>query len=588
MAEISRRTFLRRTLFGAGMLTVFANGGYRIAFAAPGPEVFKVRILHTNDHHARIEPVTSGTPAVLVHGGVSRRKTLIDARRQAAQTANEDLLLLDAGDVFQGTLYFNQYNGKADLEFYKGMQYQAMAIGNHEFDRGQQVLADFITAAAAPVFTPPPPVAGGTPVDGGNTFPVISANIQTAASSPLNGLIQPNVVLTLPHTGKKIGIFGLTTPETAILSSPGAGVTFREDLEAVVAEQVAALQAQHVDAIIGLTHIGYTVDLDLAQKTSGVSLIIGGHSHTPLGPQPNPAGPYPTPVTNKDGESVPVFTDWEWGRWLGEFVVGFDAAGHVTSVTGAPVEVVADSSKPGYVEPNAAFEQRITEGYAPPLEQLRNQEIGSSAVALNGNRSDVRTSETNLGSLIADAVLNKTEPDGSQIAIMNGGGIRTSIDTGPVTLGEVLEVLPFGNKVALVDITGAQVKAALENGVSQVETVQGRFPQVAGIRFTFTPNRPPGERILSLEIARGDGFVPIDPAATYRVVTNDFMLGGGDGYSVFTEGTNKVDTGFLLADVVADYIGTISPVEDKDITGNRITRVNYMWLPLTINAAQPV
>ncbi|WP_322490470.1 bifunctional metallophosphatase/5'-nucleotidase, partial [Chloroflexus sp.] len=459
-------------------------------------------------------------------------------------------------------------------------------IGNHEFDRGQQPLAAFINGAQSATFTPP--ISGGTPVDGGNIFPVISANIQTAASSPLNGLIQPNTVITLPHTGKKIGIFGLTTPETAILSSPGPGVTFREDLEAVVAEQVAALQAQNVDAIIALTHIGYTVDLDLAQKTSGISLIIGGHSHTPLGPQPNAAGPYPTPVTNKDGESVPVFTDWEWGRWLGEFLVGFDAHGRVTSVTGAPVEVVADSSKPGYVEPNAAFEARIKDVYAPPLEQLRNQEVGSTAIVLNGNRSDVRTGETNLGNLIADAILNKTRPDLSKIAIMNGGGIRTSIDAGPVTLGEVLEVLPFGNTIALVDLTGAQVKAALENGVSQVETAQGRFPQVAGIRFTFTPNRPAGERILSLEVANGDTFVPIDPATTYRVATNNFMLGGGDGYSVFTEGKNKVDTGFLLSDVVADYIGTISPVEDKDIPGNRITRVNYMWLPLTVNMRQTV
>jgi 5'-nucleotidase / UDP-sugar diphosphatase len=529
MTKISRRTFIKHMAVGGGSLAWMCVG---IKFAhAAGPEAYRVRIIHTNDHHARIEPVMGGTPPAPIHAGVSRRKTLIDAIH--GEGGNQ--LLIDAGDVFQGTLWFTQYLGQADLEFYNALGYEAMAIGNHEFDKGQQPLADFIKRAK---------------------FPVLSANIAIAAdaASPIAGLFKPWIVKEVG--GEKIGIFGLTTEETPVLSSPGPGIAFTNYIEAA-RKAVADLKAQGVNKVVALTHIGVTFDRELARQVDGIQVIIGGHSHTPMGPMVSPADPsrpYPEVHPSPSGKPVIVATDWEWGRWLGDLTIGFDANGDITSVLAArPTEVAAS------LEPDPGYEARIGV-LAQPLTALRSQQVGEAAVALNGARADVRTKETNLGNLIADGMLEKARPAGAQVAIMNGGGIRTSIDAGPITLGEVLEVQPFGNTLALVTISGAQLKEALENGVSQVEQVAGRFPQVAGLRFTWNPAAPVGSRIVALQVANGPGgYAAIDPSGSYRVAVNNFMLGGGDGYSVLQKGTNKSDTGFIDSDVTAEYIRAHSP-----------------------------
>ncbi|HMO60099.1 MAG TPA: bifunctional metallophosphatase/5'-nucleotidase, partial [Roseiflexaceae bacterium] len=477
MAKLTRRAFLRYAATGTGVVLFMASTSP--TFAQRGPEVYKLRLLHTNDHHARIEPV-DGTSGPL-HGGVSRRKRLIDTIR--ADKGTDNRLLLDAGDVFQGTLWFNQYRGQADLEFYNAMQYDAMAIGNHEFDSGQQVLADFINRA---------------------TFPVLSANMVIDGSSPLAGLVRPWVIKEVG--GQRIGIFGLTTEDTAVLSNPGPGVTFTPYLDAA-RRAVADLQAQGVNKIIALTHIGIGPDRILAAEVSGIAVVIGGHSHTPMGPMVSPpvdSRPYPEIIANPDGNPVIVAQAWEWGRWLGDLTLGFDANGLVTSVLGPPIEVL-----PSFAA-DQGFENRIAV-LKQPLDTLRNQVIGESAVLLDGDRANVRTKETNLGNLVADAMLERARADGAQIAITNGGGIRTSINIGPVTVGEVLAVLPFGNTLSRVDLTGAQVKEALENGVSQVEQVAGRFPQVGGIRFTWDPAAAAGSRVSSIQVESGGGYSAIDP-----------------------------------------------------------------------------
>jgi len=384
MTHISRRTFIRRMAVGGGTLAWLCTG---IEFAqAAGPEAYKLRIIHTNDHHARIEPVTGGTPPAPIHGGVSRRKTLIDAIRD--EGGNQ--VLIDAGDVFQGTLWFTQYLGQADLEFYNAMGYEAMTIGNHEFDKGQQPLADFIKRA---------------------NFPVLSANIAIAADvpAPIAGLFKPWIVKEIG--GQKIGIFGLTTEETPAISSPGPGIMFTNYLEAA-RKAVADLKAQGVNKIIALTHIGITFDRELARQVDGIQVIIGGHSHTPMGPQVTPPDanrPYPEVIASPSNKPVIMATDWEWGRWLGDLTVGFDANGDITSVVAAqPTEVLPS------IEPNQGFEDRIKVLVAP-LIGLRTKQAGETAVPLNGARADVRTKETNLGNLIADAMLEKGRPAGAQV-----------------------------------------------------------------------------------------------------------------------------------------------------------------------------
>ena len=176
-----------------------------------------------------------------------------------------------------------------------------------------------------------------------------------------------------------------------------------------------------------------------------------------------------------------------------------------------------------------------------------------------------------MGNLVAEAMLDRVKDQGITIALQNGGGVRASIDAGPVTMGEVLTVLPFQNTLSTFQATGADVVAALENGVSQIEEGAGRFPQVAGLKYTFDPARPAGSRVSDVLVrGPGEAWVPIDPVATYGVVSNNYVRGGGDGYKVFLAATNAYDFGPDLADVMAEYMAANGPF--TPFTDGRITR----------------
>ena len=499
---------------------------------------FSLRILHTNDHHAHLEPVKYGDRLL---GGIARRRTLIDQIRAENKTNQEPLLLLDAGDIFQGTLYFNQYLGQADLDFYNALAYDAGTIGNHEFDRGQQVLADFIAKAK---------------------FPIISANLDIAPESPLYGKVRPWHVLNVK--GEKIGVFGLTTPDTAILSSVGDGVKFTDPI-AAARNSVQNLKQQGINKIIALTHIGFDNDVLLAQKVSDIDIIIGAHSHTPVGNIPNANHPYPLVEKNRTKEPVLVVTDWEWGKYLGDLSVSFDKTGKLIAWAGKPHALDAS------IQSNQEFVDKL-KAYAAPIEALRQKIIGKSLVALDGDRVKMRTSETTLGNLIADAMLAKTKGDRVQVALINAGAIRNGFPLGEITMGNVLEALPFGNSIARIDLTGNQLKASLEHGVSLAEQEEGRFPQIAGIRFFWDSKLPVGKRVTKVEIKDGSGnFQLLNPQATYRMATNNFLASGGDGYRVFAEGQNLLETGYLLSDAISEYITASSPLLVK--TENRIVRL---------------
>ena len=518
------------------------------AALAEGP--ITVTILHTNDTHAHLESFEPFKQPL--QGGVARRYTLIEQIR--AEGGN--VILLDAGDVFQGTLYFNQYQGQADLHFMNAMGYDAMCVGNHEFDSGPAVLAAFIDGAE---------------------FPVISANIDVSAEPTLAGKIPAYTVLDV--AGEKIAVFGLTTEDTPILSSPGPNVIFKDPISSAEAT-VDELEAQGINKIIALTHLGYSRDLDLAAAVEGIDVIVGGHSHTLLGDMEGAEGPYPTVVTSPAGEPVLVVTAKCWGSYLGRLDVTFTAEGVVETYGGAPIFI--DESIPE----NPEMAAKLAE-YAAPIEELKATVIGQTAVDLDGEREHVRTMETNLGNLICDAMLWRTAADNTVIAIQNGGGIRASIPAGDVSLGQVLEVLPFGNTIVNFDLTGAEIVEALENGVSMVEEVKGRFPQVGGLRYAFNPDLPAGSRIISVEVwdPAQKAYVPLDLKATYRVCTNNFLYGGGDGYEVFaTKARNVNETGLLLSDVLVEYIKAHSPVSPA--VEGRIT-ISEALLPITGAPAPP-
>ncbi|MEM9223176.1 MAG: 5'-nucleotidase C-terminal domain-containing protein [Pseudomonadota bacterium] len=503
-----------------------------------------VTILHVNDIHSRIEPIdkydstcsTEDDAAGECFGGAARLASAIAAERLAA---DGPLLLLDAGDQFQGSLFFTQYLGKAAAEIMNTIGFDAMAVGNHEFDEGPRVLRAFIDA-----------------VD----FPVVMANAEIEEGTELHGAVPSHTILEAG--GQRYGVFGLLAPDTGVTSSPGPGVTFTDPIAAARA-QVAALQAEGVDRIILLSHLGLPDDKRVAAAVEGIDLVVGGHSHTLLSNSAeDAAGPYPVMVAAPDGDT-PIVQAGAYGKYLGKIDVTFDDDGNVTAAVGDPI--LLDASVPQ----DPAIAERVTE-LAVPLEAIRRDVVGQAAEPIDGSRESCRAGECAMGNLVADAMLDRVKEQGISIAIQNGGGLRASIDEGDITMGDVLTVLPFQNTLATFELTGAQIKAALENGVSGIEDGEGRFAQVAGMRYSADTSVAPGEgRITSVEIKEANGWEPIDVDAVYGVVSNNFMRGGGDGYEVFTEAQNAYDYGPGLEVVFAAYLeklGEVTPALDGRIT----------------------
>jgi len=533
---------------------------------------YTLNILHNNDWHSRIESINKYDSTCSAEeetknecfGGAARLKAAIDARKKALEGQN--VLLLNAGDNFQGSLFYNTYKGAAEAEFMNLMGFDAMTIGNHEFDDGEDGLEAFIDKV---------------------NFPIVSANVRPDVSSRLKDKFKPYIVKEVG--GQKIAIVGAVANDTDTLSSPGPHVMIEEDVATITAA-VDEVTKQGVDKVIALTHVGYPRDLAAIAKIPNVDVVVGGHSHTLLSnTDPKAEGPYPTFVDNPGGYKVPVVQAKSYSKYLGEFTVTFDDAGKPVSAKGDPI--LLDSS----FKPDEAVAARVKE-LAKPIEELKSKVIASSTGPIEGSREICRVAECSMGNLVADAMLDRVKDQGMSIAIMNGGGLRASIDAGDVTMGEVLTVLPFQNTLSTFQLKGADVKAALENGVSQVEEGGGRFPQVAGLKYAFDISKPVGERITSIEVRDGDAWKPIDPNATYGIVSNNFMRGGGDGYKIFaTNAVNAYDYGPGLDQVVADYLAGHQPykpytdgrIQAADMTGGTETPAAQAPAPATPEPAKP-
>jgi len=502
-------TLLRHTLRTTAALGLSAAA---CVVTLPAMAAETITVLHTNDFHSRFEPIskydsgcsTEDNAEGKCFGGYARLVTAIaDARSR-----NPNALLVDGGDQFQGSLFYTYYKGKAAAEMMNTLKYDGMTVGNHEFDDGPEVLAGFMSAVG---------------------FPVLMSNADVSEEPALADVLKKSTVITKGNT--QIGLIGLTPEDTPELASPGKNITFSDPVAAVQAE-VDRLTAEGIDKIIVLSHSGYRVDMMVAEKTTGVDVIVGGHSNTLLSNTNEKAkGPYPTMV----GDTA-VVQAYAYGKYLGELSVTFDDDGVITAATGEPLLI------DGEVVEDEGTLARVAE-MAEPLEEIRNKVVAESASVIEGNREVCRVQECEMGNLIADAMLDRVADQGVTIALMNSGGIRASMDAGEVTMGEVLSVLPFQNTLSTFEISGADVIAALENGVSQVEEVKGRFPQVVMVRD-------------------GDGWTAIDPAATYGVVSNNYVRGGGDGYKMFaTNAVNAYDFGPDLDVVLADYMAANGPFE---------------------------
>ncbi|PAW28338.1 bifunctional metallophosphatase/5'-nucleotidase [Peribacillus simplex] len=514
--------------------------------------------MHTNDTHAHLD-------------NVAKRVTAVKEVRKNKPQA----LLVDAGDVFSGTLYFNEFKGQADLCFMNLMKYDVMTFGNHEFDlgssaEGHQALADFIKGAK---------------------FPFVSSNVDFSKDDKFKGLFS-DLISSKPEQGKiyngiikqvdgqKVGFFGLTTEETKDISSPGS-IEFENYLEEAE-KAVKAFKGMGVNKIVAVSHIGYDDnaaydnDLTLAAKVKGIDVIVGGHSHTQLD----------APVVvdkddkGKTKEPTVIVQGYQYSDYLGTIDVEFDKQGKIVGQAGQLIKL---SEKQDDAE--AA---KVLETYSSKIKELKETKTGATAVkaletprdAGDATKPSVRKNETELGNLITDGMLSKAKEfnKDTAIAFQNGGGIRAGIDQGEITLGEILTVLPFGNTLATMKLTGAEINEALEHSVSLAPKENGGFLHVSGMKFTYDSSKEAGNRVTKAEVLGQDGtYSELDPAKEYVVATNAFTAKGGDGFTVFKKAYEEgrvTDIGLADWENLRDYVSGLKTVDPsiegriKDVAGS--------------------
>ena len=505
-------------------------------------------ILHTNDVHGAIDNYAS-----------------VAALKDAYEAAGAQVLLMDAGDFIQGSTSVNVSQGANAVELMNMAGYDVATTGNHEFDYGYANLKTLMEQAE---------------------FPILAANAFTAEGE----LAMDEANHTFQLGDVTVGVFGLATPETATKAHPAKleGVTFlaEDELFACAQEQVDELTAAGCDYIIALGHLGIDAEstgnrsIDLLENVTGIDVFIDGHSHSTqsdIAEETNGTGMVGDTVLTSTGtklESVGV--------------VDIAADGTIDASTLSMEELNATE---GFT-PDQDIATRVSEINAQ-IEEDMGQVIGTSEVDLDGVRENVRASETNLGDLITDAMLWQAGQDNEEVdaAITNGGGIRASIAAGDITKKSVNDVLPFGNTLYVVEVTGAELLEALEASTYCTPEPVGAFPQVAGIEFTIntgaaydagenypgtTYAEPASINRVTILTVGGQAF---DADATYTIVTNDFMAAGGDTYYAFSAAESGYDTGISLDQVVMDYIteeldGTVTAARYGQ-TANRIHTISY-------------
>ena len=524
------------------LLSFFVTlGFFSQSSIAASHKVLNLTILHTNDFHARFRPISKydnncsaeNNAEGKCFGGSARLITAIED----ARSRHENTVLLDGGDQFQGTLFYNLYKGKVAAEMMNKLGYDGMTVGNHEFDDGPETLRAFMDAV---------------------NFPVLMANANVDMEPELKGKLQKSTVIE--RSGHKIGLIGLVTEDVVDISSPGDNIIFTDAITAAQAE-VDSLTAAGVGIIILMSHSSYEIDKEIAANTTGIDVIVGGHDNAYLSNISDRAkGPYPTVVNGTQ-----IVQAYAYGKYLGELSVVFDDEGEVISATGEPITI------DGSVNENSQIVARLDE-LEKPITDLKETLVGNVSSSLNGDRAVCRVQECDMGNMITDAMRAAGMEKGYSIALANSGGIRASLDAGQVTLGEIMTILPFQNTMSTFKVTGKQLLAAIENGVSQVEDGSGRFPQVSGMRFSFDASKPANERVTSIEIQESNGsFSALNLYDTYGMVSNNFIRAGGDGYKMFRSATDIYDFGPDLADVVVDYIKANPGY--SGFTDNRITQV---------------
>ncbi len=477
-----------------------------------------ITLVHTNDLHAHIEPVRISKKA---YGGYARQATIIKQIR----ATEKNVLLLNAGDSFQGTLFFNVYEGLADAACLNEMGYQAGTLGNHEFDRGPSVLSNYYQSV---------------------NFPIVSCNLDASQEPLLSSFVKPATIIQVG--GEKFGIVGVTTPDTANISSPGPSLKFK-DVVPSVQKTVDDLRKEGINKIILLSHVGFEEDCGYAKQLKGISLIVGGHSHTPLGTPDLPGWPkataqYPTYVKDAEGTDVAVVQAWEWGKVIGHLNVSFDAQGKVKKIFNAKPIVVDES-----VPEDSVIKSMVT-AFTKPIENLKNQVVGETLSPLTNKPEG--SGEMLMADVISDGMLAATAKYGTVVAFVNSGGVRGSFEPGVITYGNAISVQPFSNTLVALDLTGEEIIKSLEQGASGTAGPTGGFLNPSkGFSYSVDYSKPVGSRVSAVTL-NGEA---ISKDKTYTVALLSFTAGGGDFHDVIKNAKGKrVDSGLIDLDAFIEYL----------------------------------
>jgi len=598
-------------LFFAALLTLSGCGALPLRAPEAGGE-FRLTLLHVNDHHSHLDEealpfmlqTSRGRERIEVAAGGFARVT---AAMKEISAGAPNVIKIHAGDALTGDLYYLLYSGEADAALMNTVCFDAFTIGNHEFDDGDAALRRFIDFLHA----------------GACRTPVLSANIRFGAGSALNprrapGYVLPSIILK--RGGRTIGLIGITAADkTRHSSRPDPDTAFLPETEAAQAE-IDRLRGQGVDIIVLQTHYGYRADLGLAGRLRGVNAIVGGDSHTLLGPATlaaygvTPQGDYPSLARDRDGKLVCVVQAGQYAYVVGQLDLRFDARGELQGCAGTPHILIGDDFRPAdrqrpplgaaglraiRDDVRASGVLRITAPDAQAQRILapfraRKLAFGAAVVAhaprtfcarrvpgpwrdrTRSAQGDACNADPRViahggqaQQLVAEAFLQQGQAYfRAEIALINAGGVRTDIPQGPVTAKAVYTMLPFRNTLVQLKLPGAQLKAALEDAIDAVlapAPSTGAYPYAAGLRWTLDARQPKGRRLSGLQVRDGQGrYRPFDPGRIYNVATISFLADGRDHYAALAslDKSRRMDVGLEYAETFLRYVRSL-PGKDK-------------------------
>ncbi|WP_297441673.1 NAD nucleotidase [Sulfurimonas sp.] len=579
------------------LMLIGCGGGDNTSDTTQEAENFKLSVFHLNDTHSHIDSeqlsfyTTDGVKTYYDAGGYPRIVTKLKELR----TQKPNSLMLEAGDTFQGTLYYSLFKGDADADAINLLGVDAYVLGNHEFDDGDAALKTFINKLDS-------------------NISMLSANVIPQAGNILEDMWKPYVIKEID--GEKIGIIGITTSQkTQDSSNPSDTLDFADEL-ITAQSNIDMLINQNVNKIILLTHQGYQNDIAMAQQLSGVDAIIGGDSHTYLGDFgefATSSGEYPTEVKNADGDTVCIAQAGQYAKILGDLELEFDVKGIVQSCGGEPLLLVGDTFLQqdvdgNKVEVNATEKEKILDivnskniaivaedttalsviqKYKDQVDAKKAETIGVSAEELahiripGSDYGDVNGSTLPLGSEIAPIVAKSFYElsNRADVCIQNAGGVRITVPEGNITMGTAYELLPFANTLFEIEMKGSEIKQVLEDALTNYLDnggSTGSFPYAYALRYDINEGNPANSRISNLEIKNRETgrWSAIEDTTMYVVVTNSYIAAGKDGYTTFATVQEERGAG---VDTYLDYaMSFVRYVEKLQAEGKKVEK-----LPLT-------